>query len=90
MKKIGFDNDKYLAMYDQSVKDPQAFWGKEGLCIDWIKPFTKVKNTSFDSHNVDIRWFEDGTLNASASCLDRHLATRGDQVANSSDDNVGL
>jgi acetyl-CoA synthetase len=81
VKDAWIDNDKYLAMYEQSVTDPEAFWGKEGLCVDWIKPFTRVKNTSFDPHNVDIRWFEDGTLNASVSCLDRHLATRGDQVA---------
>ncbi len=75
------DNDKYLAMYEQSVTDPEAFWGEQGKRIDWIKPYTRVKNTSFDPHNVDIRWYEDGTLNASVSCLDRHLATRGDQVA---------
>ncbi len=75
------DNDKYLAMYEQSVKDPEGFWGEQGKRIDWIKPYTRVKNTSFDPHNVDIRWYEDGTLNASVSCLDRHLETRGDQVA---------
>ena len=75
------DEDKYHAMYKQSVEDPEGFWGEQGKRIDWIKPYTKVKNTSFDPHNVDIRWFEDGTLNASVSCLDRHLETRGDQVA---------
>ena len=48
-KDAWIDNDKYLAMYDQSVNDPEGFWGKEGLCVDWIKPFTRVKNTSFDS-----------------------------------------
>ncbi|WP_286239976.1 acetate--CoA ligase [Neptuniibacter halophilus] len=75
------DNEKYLAMYEQSVNDPDAFWGEAGKRLDWFKPYTKVKNTSFDPHNVDIRWFEDGTLNASYNCLDRHLETRGDQVA---------
>ena len=75
------NNDKYLAMYEQSINDPDAFWGEAGKRLDWFKPYTKVKNTSFDPHNVDIRWYEDGTLNASYNCLDRHLETRGDQVA---------
>ncbi|SIS46877.1 acetate--CoA ligase [Neptunomonas antarctica] len=75
------DNAKYEAMYEQSVNDPDAFWGEHGKRLDWFKPYTKVKNTSFDPHNVNIRWFEDGTLNASYNCLDRHLETRGDQVA---------
>lgn len=75
------DSAKYEAMYEQSVNDPDAFWGEHGKRIDWFKPYTKVKNTTFDPHNVDIRWFEDGTLNAAYNCLDRHLETRGDQVA---------
>ncbi|MEO1199271.1 MAG: acetate--CoA ligase [Pseudomonadota bacterium] len=75
------DNAKYLDMYQQSVSDPEAFWGEHGKRLDWIKPYTKVKNTSYDPHNVSIKWFEDGTLNVSANCVDRHLATRGDQVA---------
>ncbi|WP_409523816.1 acetate--CoA ligase [Nitrincola sp. MINF-07-Sa-05] len=75
------DKATYEAMYAQSIQDPDAFWGEQGKRLDWIKPYTKVKNTSFDTHNVSIKWFEDGTLNASANCLDRHLATRGDQVA---------
>jgi len=75
------DNDKYLAMYERSVKDPVGFWGEMGQRLDWIKPYTKVKNTSFDPHNVSIKWYEDGVLNVSANCIDRHLATRGDQVA---------
>jgi acetyl-CoA synthetase len=72
------DNAKYLEMYQQSVSDPDGFWGEHGKRVDWIKPFTKVKNTSYDYHNVSIKWFEDGTLNVSANCIDRHLATRGD------------
>ncbi len=75
------NEEKYHQMYKQSVEEPDLFWGEHGKRLDWIKPYTKVKNTSFDPHNVDIRWFEDGTLNASANCLDRHLQTRGDQVA---------
>ncbi|ENM5914143.1 acetate--CoA ligase [Vibrio mimicus] len=75
------DNDTYQAMYQQSITDPEGFWGEQGKIVDWIKPFTKVKSTSFDPGHIDIRWFEDGTLNISANCIDRHLATRGDQVA---------
>ncbi|MCC0007208.1 MAG: acetate--CoA ligase [Hyphomicrobiaceae bacterium] len=75
------DNDKYLEMYQRSVDDPVGFWGDMGKRLDWIKPYTKVKNTSFDPHNVSIKWYEDGVLNVSANCIDRHLAKRGDQVA---------
>ncbi|QPL53441.1 acetate--CoA ligase [Vibrio navarrensis] len=75
------DNETYLAMYQQSVIDPEGFWSEHGKIVDWIKPFTKVKQTSFDTGHVDIRWFEDGTLNVSANCIDRHLAKRGDEVA---------
>ena len=75
------DNEKYLAMYQRSVSDPEGFWAEHGERVDWIKPFSKVKNTSYDPHNVSIKWFEDGTLNVSANCVDRHLAERGDQVA---------
>jgi acetyl-CoA synthetase len=74
------DAAKYKAMYERSVKDPAGFWAEHGKRVDWIKPFTKVKNTSFNG-DVPIRWFEDGKLNASANCLDRHLATRGNQTA---------
>jgi acetyl-CoA synthetase len=75
------DEAKYTAMYEASVKSPDAFWGEHGKRIDWMKPFTKVKNTSFAPDNVSIKWFEDGTTNVSYNCVDRHLATRGDQVA---------
>ncbi|MEP1030605.1 MAG: acetate--CoA ligase, partial [Alphaproteobacteria bacterium] len=74
-------NDQYLEMYKQSVDDPDAFWGEQGKRLDWIKPYTKVKNVSYDYGNVSIKWYEDGSLNASVNCIDRHLATRGDQVA---------
>jgi len=79
--KAHVDNAKYLEMYKQSVDNPEAFWGEHGKRVDWIKPYTKVKNTSYDYHNVDIKWFEDGTLNVSANCVDRHLEKRGDQPA---------
>ena len=77
-----FINDaKYKEMYARSVSDPDGFWGEQGKRIDWIKPYTKVKDTSYDPHNVSIKWYEDGTTNVSMNCIDRHLATRGDQVA---------
>jgi len=72
---------QYASMYQQSVQDPDAFWGEQGKILDWIKPYTLVKNTSFAPGNVSIRWFEDGTLNLAANCLDRHLQTRGDHPA---------
>ena len=79
-KSAWIDNDKYLEMYERSVKDPDGFWGEHGKRLDWIKPFTQVKDVSYTG-NVHIKWFADGTLNVAANCLDRHLATRGDQTA---------
>ncbi|WP_417601236.1 acetate--CoA ligase [Pararhodobacter oceanensis] len=73
--------ESYASMYADSVKDPDAFWAEHGKRVDWIKPFTKVQNASFAPGNIDIRWFEDGTLNVAANCIDRHLETRGDQTA---------
>ena len=80
-KSAWCDEDTYLRMYEQSIKDPEGFWGEQGKRVDWIKPYSKVKDTSFDPPDVHIRWYYDGTLNASANCLDRHLAKRGDQTA---------
>jgi acetyl-CoA synthetase len=82
-KKAGFhiDQAKYERMYADSISNPEAFWGEHGKRLDWIKPYTKVKNTSFAYDNVSIKWFEDGTLNVAANCIDRHLAKRGDQTA---------
>lgn len=71
----------YKAMYQQSVINPEGFWREQATRLDWIRPFSEVKRTSFDDHHVDIKWFADGTLNVSANCLDRHLDERGDQVA---------
>jgi len=75
------DNAKYQEMYQASIDDPEAFWGEHGKRLDWIKPYTRVKNTSFAYDNVTIEWFADGTLNVAANCIDRHLATRADQTA---------
>ena len=75
------DAAKYDEMYAASVNNPDAFWAEHGKRLDWIKPFTKVKNVSFEPGNIDIKWFEDGTLNIAANCVDRHLATRGIQTA---------
>jgi len=75
------DESTYKAMYQQSVVNPDGFWREQAERLDWIKPFTRVKQTSFDDHHVDIKWFADGTLNVSANCLDRHLDTRGDDIA---------
>ncbi|MGD2024989.1 MAG: acetate--CoA ligase [Methyloceanibacter sp.] len=74
-------NKQYLELYQKSIEDPDAFWAEAAQRIDWIKPFTKVKNTSFEYPEVSIKWFEDGTLNVSANCIDRHLEKRGDQTA---------
>ncbi len=75
------NNDQYEVMYKRSIDDSEGFWAEQGERIDWIQPYTQVRDISFDEHNVDINWYKDGTLNASANCLDRHLETRGDQTA---------
>ncbi len=75
------DSTQYQKMYQQSITNPDVFWAEHGQRIDWLTPFTKVKNTSFEHSNVSIKWFEDGTTNVSHNCLDRHLATRKNQVA---------
>lgn len=75
------DKDGYEAMYQASVQNPDAFWGEQGKILDWMTPYTRVKNTSYDPGHVSIKWYEDGLLNVSANCLDRHLNERGDKVA---------
>ncbi len=75
------DKATYDKMYADSIKDPDAFWAEHGKRVDWIKPYTKVRNATFEHGKVDIKWYEDGTLNVAANCIDRHLATRGDQTA---------
>ncbi|RLL65009.1 acetate--CoA ligase [Sinirhodobacter hankyongi] len=82
----GFENahantQKYREMYRESVENPDAFWGREGKRLDWMTPYTKVKNTDFTFGKVSIKWFEDGVLNASVNCIDRHLKDRALQTA---------
>ncbi|MGC1695175.1 MAG: acetate--CoA ligase [Pseudolabrys sp.] len=79
-KRAFADSAKYEEMYARSIKDPSGFWAEQAKRIDWIKPFSKVKNTSY-AGNVSIKWFEDGSLNAAYNCVDRHLAKRGNQTA---------
>jgi acetyl-CoA synthetase len=80
-KNAHIDKAKYEDMYGASIDDSEAFWADHGKRIDWIKPYTKVRDVNFKTPGVSIKWFYDGTLNASANCLDRHLETRGDQIA---------
>jgi len=75
------DNDKYLEMYKRSTEDPEGFWAEQGKRIDWFTPYTKIKDVSYDPSDVHVKWYYDGTLNVAHNCLDRHLATRGDQTA---------
>ena len=75
------DDAKYQEMYQQSISDPDAFWGDMGKRLDWTTPYTKVKNTTYDPDNLSIKWYEDGRLNVCYNCVDRHLKDRADQVA---------
>ncbi|MBL8577485.1 MAG: acetate--CoA ligase [Mesorhizobium sp.] len=79
-KRALIDNDTYLKWYKDSIANPDKFWGKHGKRIDWFKPYTKVKNTSYKG-KVSIKWYEDGVTNVAYNCIDRHLKKRGDQVA---------
>jgi len=80
-KSAWCDEATYFKMYERSISDPEGFWGEHGKRIDWVKPFSKVKDASFGPGDVHIRWFYDGTLNASYNCIDRHLPKRKDQTA---------
>ncbi|MEO8671482.1 MAG: acetate--CoA ligase [Tahibacter sp.] len=75
------NREQYEVLYAESVRDPDAFWGRIGQRLDWLRPYTKVKDVSFDAADLHIRWYEDGALNVAANCLDRHLATRGEKTA---------
>ena len=75
------DDAQYQAMYAASLADPEAFWAEHGKRIDWIKPYSQIKDVSYAADDLHINWYYDGTLNVAANCLDRHLATRGDQTA---------
>ncbi len=82
MQDTLLDEAHYRAMYQASIEDPEAFWAKQARTrIDWIRPFTQVRDVSFDKDDLHIRWFEDGILNVSANCIDRHLKDHGDEVA---------
>jgi acetyl-CoA synthetase len=80
-EKAIINADRYAEMYARSITDPEGFWRKEAQRLEWIKPFTRVKNSSFDEADFGIKWFEDGEINVSFNCLDRHLATRGSETA---------
>ncbi|HEY5085622.1 MAG TPA: AMP-binding protein, partial [Rhizomicrobium sp.] len=81
-KKRAYVNARdYAALYADSIKDPDTFWKRQAARLDWIKPFTKVSDVSWDPENLHIKWFEDGVLNVAANCIDRHLANRGNQIA---------
>ncbi|MFO1222982.1 MAG: acetate--CoA ligase [Burkholderiaceae bacterium] len=75
------DEARYQQMYRRSIDDPEGFWGEQGKRLDWMRPYTRVKDTSFASSDLHVRWYDDGTLNACANCVDRHVAQRGAQVA---------
>ncbi|AXI56881.1 acetate--CoA ligase [Sulfitobacter sp. JL08] len=81
VKNALIDEAKYDALYAASIKDPDAFWGEQGQRVDWIKPYSTVRDVTYDYGKVAINWYADGTLNVSANCIDRHLETRGDQTA---------
>ena len=80
-KQANLTPEKYTEMYKASVEDPEAFWAEHGKRIEWMEPFTQVKDVSWDREDLHVRWFADGTLNVTESCLDRQLETRGDKPA---------
>ena len=80
-KRAWINEPQYEEMYARSITDPQGFWAEHGKRIDWFKPYTRAKDTSFDTHHVAIKWFEDGVTNVAYNCIDRHLAKRADQTA---------
>ncbi|MCH8550972.1 MAG: acetate--CoA ligase [Natronospirillum sp.] len=80
-RRTRYNPDSYAELYAASLDNPEGFWSAQGERIDWFQPYSKVKHTSFDPHNVDIRWYEDGTLNACYNCLDRHLPANRNKVA---------
>ena len=80
-KSALIDADGYAALYQESIANPDQFWAEHGKRIDWIKPYSHISDVSYDAKDLHIKWYADGTLNAAANCLDRHLATRGEQTA---------
>ena len=81
IEKSHVNHETYEKMYEESINDPSLFWKKHGKRIDWIKPYSKVSDVSYNKEDLHIKWFEDGTLNASFNCLDRHLKSKGNSVA---------
>ena len=81
IETCSLNDQQYKEMYQESLLQPEKFWGEIGKSIDWIKPYSKVKNTSFSPNNVAIKWYEDGSLNVSVNCVDRHLEKRSDKIA---------
>ena len=80
-KSALIDANGYATLYQDSIANPDQFWAEHGKRIDWIKPYSQISDVSYDAKDLHINWYADGTLNAAANCLDRHLATRGDQTA---------
>src|ERR1700736_1353039 len=80
-KRAFINESQYRKMYERSLADPNGFWAEEAKRIHWMKPFSKVKNTSFNKPNIFIKWFEDGVTNPASNCIDRHLHSRGKQTA---------
>jgi acetyl-CoA synthetase len=80
-EKSWINKQKYASLYQQSIDDNEGFWAEQARRIDWIRPFSKVKDVSFNREDLHIRWYEDGTLNVCANCVDRHLEDKADQVA---------
>ncbi|MDB9771261.1 acetate--CoA ligase [Alphaproteobacteria bacterium] len=81
VKNAHVNSEQYEKMYAESINDPDVFWDTHGKRINWIKPYKKISNISYAKEDLKIKWYEDGTLNASANCLDRHLKTKGDSTA---------
>ncbi|WP_026941816.1 acetate--CoA ligase [Hellea balneolensis] len=79
--KANLNPVSYASMYAASIADPESFWGVQGKRLNWMKPYTKVKDVSWDKSDLHVKWYEDGVLNVTENCLDRHLETRGDKAA---------
>ena len=79
--KANLTPEKYREMYAASIADPEAFWGEQGKRLDWITPYSVVKDVSWETGDLHVKWYSDGVLNVSANCIDRHLESRGDKVA---------
>ena len=79
--KAFIKQDEYKELYKQSISNPEKFWFEQGKRLDWITPFTKVRDYSYDTNNLYVKWYEDGELNASVNCLDRHVDKNGDKTA---------